>query len=110
MEETPKRTKGRPALPGPKPVRVTAYLPPLYFADLAAIAREANRAVAYTAAEILKRAVDEYRKSERAAELTKQGLIPEAESQDDPITLRVPKESAAELIKAAAEDVAKGKV
>src|ERR1700733_6605001 len=89
----PSKPLGRPRLPGPKPQRVVAYIPPAYVDDLKAMARDNNRAVAYTAAEALKRAVDHYR-AVRAASLNPVAAV----AQDEPITLVAPKQSEAEII------------
>jgi|ERR1700683_2366080 hypothetical protein len=107
----PSKPLGRPRSLGPKPQRVVAYIPPKYLDDLKAMARVANRAVAYTAAEILKRAVDEYRLA-RAAELAKQGLIPEPAAADDSYELRDPteRESPAEIIQQNLDAQARGKL
>jgi hypothetical protein len=104
MTATPKRSQGRPPLPGPKPVRVTAYIPPAYFTDLQAMAREDHRATAYTAAEILKRAVDEYRLARAVALKPATPIV-----QDGAYEIQDPKETPDEIIQAAAQDVAKGK-
>jgi hypothetical protein len=67
MDNAPKKPIGRPRNPGPAPNRVVLYLPPDYYRDLLSAARESDRSVAYRAAELLKRALDDYRRTRAAA-------------------------------------------